>query len=397
MPTTYPLATLAPVVTATGVSAPTYADILASLKASAQLIFGTDVYLEPDSQDGQMLAVLAQGFYDCGQACIAVYNSFSPATAVGEGLSNVVKINHLQRLVPTHSQVNVNIGGVAGTTIVNGLVGDADNQQWALPASVTIPPSGTITVTATAVNLGALQAASGTVTKILTPTAGWQTVTNSSSASAGQPVESDAALRARQELSPAIYGVSSLTSVAAAIKALPGVVYGTVYENDTNSTDANGLPAHSIAVVVSGGDATAIAATIYAKKAPGVGTYGTTTVAIADVSGAMRDIHFTVPTEVPIKVALTVAAGTGYTSAIGAQIKAAVVAFINDLSIGEDLVVSRLYAPALLLSVAASETYKINSLQAALAPSGTLGISDIVIAFTAKATCQLSDVTITIA
>jgi len=394
MTTAYPLATLAPVVTATGVSTLIYSDILASLKASAQQIFGPDIYLEADSQEGQMLAIIAQAIYDCGQAAVAVYNSFSPATAVAEGLSNVVKINHIKRLVATHSQVNVTIGGQAGTLITNGIVGDVDGKRWLLPATVTIPPEGTIVSTATAELEGALTATVGAVSLILTPTAGWQTVTNSTAASPGQPIESDAELRARQTLSPSIYSTSPMEAIAASIKALPGVTYGTVYENDSNSTDANGLPAHSISVVVQGGVAADIAQTIYNKKAPGVGTFGSTSINITDISGAVRAINYYVPTEVPIKVTVHLVAGTNYTTIIASAIKTAVANFINALSIGEDLIVSRLYAPALLLSVQDSETYKINSLTAALYPSGTLAISDIVIAFTAKATCFPAYVTI---
>lgn len=393
---TYPLATLAPLVSETGIAAPSYADILASLQASFRLIYGADAYLEPDSQDGQLLAVFAQALHDSNQAVIAAYNSFSPQTAVGVGLSNVVKINHMARLVATKSQVNVTLTGQAGTTILNGIAGDADGQRWMLPVTVTIPPAGTLIVTAEAEFSGALAAPIGAVNLILTPTAGWQSVTNASAATPGQPVESDAELRARQEITPAINSYTVLSGLAASLKALPGVVYGTVYENDTSTTDGNGVPGHSVACVVKGGVAADIAATIYAKKGPGVGTHGTTTIVITDVSGAARDIKFFIPTEKPIKVTIALQAGTNYTSAIATRIKQTVVDFINGLEIGEDLVVNRLYGPALLLGAADSETYKITSVQAALAPGGTLGTTDVVMSFVEKATAVVSDITISL-
>lgn len=394
MPTTYPLSTLAPVITSTGISAPTYSDILASLKASFQLIYGSDAYLEADSQDGQLLAVFAQAIYDAGQACIAVYNSFSPQTAVGVGLSNVVKINHMQRNVASNSQVNVLLTGTVGTVINNGLVSDGVN-QWALPSSVTIPVGGSITVTATAVKQGAIVALAHTVTSIVTPVAGWFSVDNASGASLGQPIESDAELRTRQIGAPALNSQTTLVGLAASINAIPGVTYGTIYENDTGSTDSNGLPAHSIAVVVAGGDATVIAQTIYNKKGQGVGTYGSTSINITDVSGALKAIHFTVPTEAPLKVSIALTAHDGYTSTIGAAIQQAVANYINAMVIGEDLVVNRLFAPALLGSGSDSLTFTITSLQAGLV-SGSVGTSDIVIAFTSKATCLASNVTLTV-
>lgn len=392
---TFPLATLSATISEAGISAPSFADILGSLKVSFKGIYGDDAYLEADSQDGQFLAVIAQAIHDCNQATIAAYSSFSPQTAVGVGLSNVVKINHMARLIPTKSTVDVLLAGTPGTTITNGIVGDADGNRWFLPGTVTIPPAATITVTATAEFDGAISAPIGSVSKILTPTSGWQTVQNSTAAAPGLPVESDAQLRARQEITPALNAYTVLTGLVAAIKALPGVSYGTCYENDTDTTDSNGLPAHSIALVVKGGDANQIASTIYAKKAPGVNTYGTTTIAITDASGASQNIKFTVPTEKPCKVAISLQAGAGYDTAIASAIKASVAASINALTINEDLVVNRLYPAALLGGSPDSLTYKITSLQAGLV-SGSVGTTDVVIAFTEKATCLASDVTITV-
>ena len=391
---TYPLATLAPTITSSGITAPTYADVLASLKASAAIIFGSDIYLEADSQDGQMLAIFAQAIYDCGQATISVYNSFRPGGATGAGLSSIVKINHIARLVSTRSQVNVAIGGTVGTTITNGVVGDVDGNRWDLPVSVTIPSAGTITVTATAEIAGSLHAAVGAVTKILTPTAGWQTVTNAAAASPGQPVESDAELRARQEVSPAIYSVTPIAGLAAALNALSGVTYGAIYENDTGSTDANGVPAHTIAVVVKGGVAATIANTIYAKKAPGVGTYGSTTVSVTDASGGARNINFSVPTEKAIKVEVTVHALVNYNTAQTTAIKQAVADFINALAIGEDVLVTRLYAPVLVGTGVDQQTFNLIGVTAALSPSGALSASDVVMAFSEKATCLVADINI---
>lgn len=396
MPTSYPLPTLAAQVTATGVTAPSYEDVLASLKADFKLIFGEDSYLEADSQDGQLLAIFARALHDCNMAVIAAYNSFSPQTAVGVGLSNAVKINHMQRLVATKSQVNVTLVGQAGTTIVNGILGDDDGNRWMLPSAVTIPPAGTIIATAEAESAGAVVAPIGSVTRILTPTAGWQSATNATAASPGQPVESDAALRARQEITPALNAYTVLNGLAASLRALEGVVYVMVYENDTGTTDADGLPAHSIACVVKGGVAAEIAQTIYNKKGPGVSTYGSTTIAVNDLTGVARDINFTVPAEISIKVALSLSVGANYTTSIAARIKQAVADYINGMDVGEDLVVNRLYSPALLNGSIDAENYKITVLQAALAPAGTLATTDVVMAFTEKAVCDVADVTITI-
>jgi uncharacterized phage protein gp47/JayE len=392
----FPLSTLSFAITPAGPTAPTYSDILSSLKASAQNIFGADVYLEPDSQDGQLLAIFAQSIHDANQAGIAVYNSYSPATAVGVGLSNAVKINNIKRLVATNSEVNVTIGGNVGTTITSGVVGDGEGNRWLLPMTVIIPIAGDIIVTATAEQVGEVSAPPGSITRILTPTAGWQTVTNVSAATLGQPVESDAQLRARQEISPSIYSFTPLSALAGALNALPGVTYGMIYENDTATTDSNGVPAYSIAVVIKGGNVSDIAHTIYSKKAPGIPTYGTSTQAVVDIAGVSRDIHFSIPAEIAIKCEVTIHADTGYTSAIGVAIQQAVTDYINGLTIGADVIVTRLFDPALLRGDPRSLTYRLVSVTAAFSPAGTLGTTDLTIGLTEKATCLIAHVTLTI-
>lgn len=396
MPTTYPLSTLSATITSAGIYAPSYSDILSSLKASMGLIYGSDVYLEPDSQDGQALAIFASAINDANQMAIATFNSFSPATAQGVGLSNVVKINHIARTVATNSQVNLTIGGTAGTTILNGKAGDSLGNRWDLPSYVLIPPAGTVVVTAKSEALGAVPALVGTVTDILTPTAGWQSVTNASAASLGQPVEADATLRTRQVISPALNAYTVMDGLIASLLAIEGVVYVRAYENDTGTTDSNGLPAHSVGIVLQGGDADTIANTIYLKKGLGVATYGSTSINVPDVSGALRAIKFSVPVQVPIKVAVAITVGSNYTTAIGERVKQSIADYINGLPIGDDLVIVRMYVPAMLNGAADEGTYKLTALTAALSPGGTLATTDITINFDAKATCTVSDITITV-
>jgi uncharacterized phage protein gp47/JayE len=395
MTTTYPLPTLAATVGLTGITAPSFNDILLSLQATFQGIYGADAYIGADSQDGQLLGAVASAINDCNSMAVSIYNAFSPQTAVGVGLSSVVKINNITRNVATNSQVNLDIVGIVGTTIIGGQAGDANGNKWNLPASVVIPGSGTITVTATADQLGAINAPISSVNQILTPTAGWQTVNNTTTATPGQPVESDAQLRIRQQISQPLNSNTVLQSLAANLKAIPGVTYGTIYENDTGSVDTNSLPAHSISCVVKGGDAAVIASTIYTKKGNGVTTYGTSSQTIIDISGAVRTIYFSIPTEIPIRVNISISALTGYTSAIGVEIQNQITNFINAFVIGEDLVVNRIYQAALLNGDPLNLTFKITDLQAGPV-SGAVGTTDVTIAYTEKATCTPADVHITL-
>lgn len=390
----YPLTTLAAQVSPTGITAPAYSDILASLKASYQLIFGTDAYLEPDSQDGQLLAVFAQAIYDCNQTAIATYNQFSPSTSQGAGLSSVVKINGLARLIPTNSTVACEIIGVAGTQIINGVVQDVNGNQWSLPTT-TIPGGGSITVTATATELGAVTAASGSVT-IATPIFGWQSATFTSSATAGNPVESDATLRKRQAVSTSLPAQSIIGGIFGTISNIVGVTDLVIYENDTGTTDDNGIPPHSICVVVEGGDATAIATAIEEKKTPGTGTFGSTTEVIEDPVGLPVTINFQIPTQKTILVDIALTALDGYVSSTGLAIQNAVTAAINNLGINANhglLSLSWLYS--IIYSVQFSTTFNVTSLAIAISPDSPSS-ADLNIAFDEIPICANTDVTLTV-
>jgi len=398
MATQFPLPTIGPTITPAGITAPSYADIYQSLQASFRSIYGADVYIDPDSQDGQMLAIYAQGQYDANQICIAVFNSMSPAKAVGEQLSSNVKINGIARKAPTRSSVTLRIVGVVGTVIEDGVASDTLSQRWELPPSVLIPPAGEILVTAVAQTEGAVEAPPNTITRIATPTLGWQTVNNPGSAVPGLPVETDAELRLRQTRSTTKQAISALEAIEAALLDLDGVSRCRVYENDTNTTDSNGIPAHNISAVLEGGTPSEIAQTIKVKKTPGCGTYGTTTVPITDPLGDVMNINYYQAAPQRIVIEIEIDPKVGFITATEAQIKQAVADYINtQLNIGVKVDHGRLFLPAQLYGQGVEfQTFEVNSIALAIF-GGTPGPADVAIAFNQVAASDVDDITITVA
>ncbi|KAA8563196.1 hypothetical protein FX985_03264 [Pseudomonas extremaustralis] len=386
----------AAVITPTGITAPTYAEILAYLQAKYRSIYGDDVYLEPDSQDGQFLAVQALAISDANAAVIAAYLSFSPGTAQKAALSSNVKINGIARAVPTNSQADVICIGQAGTSITSGIAEDEAGYKWALPALVTIPPAGTITVTATCTTIGAVSAGIGQINKIVTATRGWQSVTNPSSASMGAPVETDPALRARQKTSTALPSRTVLEGTIGAVASVSGVTRYAAYDNDTSATDANGIPANHLAMVVEGGDVTAIASAIAAKKGPGGGTYGTTSATVLNVYGMPITINFFRPTYRTITGAMALKALAGYTAAIGAAAQQAVSDYVNQVAIGGGPSGTVEWADALTAanSVPGSSTFKLTALT--LSGPGGAGTPDVPLAFNQAALCTPASIVLTV-
>lgn len=386
---------IAPKITSAGISAPAMADILTYLQGVYQGIYGADVYLGNDSQDGQFLAAIASAINDCNAACVAVFNSFSPGDAVGEGLSRLVKINGLKRKSSSNSTADILVVGQAGTAIPAGIVGDGA-YQWALSANVTIPYSGSITVTATCTTAGAITSGAGAINQIITPVAGWQSASNPSAATPGDAVETDTILRARQANSTALPSLTVLAGIIGAVENIAGVTDVKAYENDTNTTDSNGIPGKKIALVVAGGDATAIASAIAAKKTPGGGTYGSTSVIINDVYGIPHPINFSRPTGVPITVAISIKALAGYTSAAGAAIVNDIIAYINNVGIGGGPSNSVEWDATLTAakSTGYGSTYKV--LSVSLSRASGAGAPDVPIAFNERASCTASNITLTV-
>lgn len=391
-----PLATLAAQVTSAGISAPTYNQILQSLQESFRAIYGSDAYLAPDSQDGQLLAILAQAISDSNQMAIKAYQSFSPSYAQGVGLSSVVKINNIRRQIPSHSTAVGTVVGVAGTTITNGVVEDSNGNLWDLPSPTVIPIGGSLSVTVTAQEPGEIPALAGTINKINTPTLGWQSFTSTSDATQGNPVESDAALRRRQSASVSLAGKTPIASVIGAVANVDGVTRSRVYENPTGAVDANGLPAHSISAVVEGGDVQDLVDAIGSKKTPGAATYGTTNGTYEDpYSGINYTINFFVLAPVAIEVAITGTAGDDYTSDLDDLIKAELTAYINSLGIGQGVQYLRLFGPAYLNGAAEGQSYEITAMTINITgnPPGT---ADLAVGFNEAALISESDITVTI-
>jgi uncharacterized phage protein gp47/JayE len=322
------------------------------------------------------------------QVAAAVYNSFSPITAQADALTRNVKINGIRRLSPSFSSVDLLIVGQAGSVITSGQAEDILGQKWNLPASVTIPIGGAITVSAIAAEFGEITASANTIQKIATPTIGWQTVTNPAAASKGDPVESDAQLRRRQSNSTMIPSQSVMEGIVGAVASVEGVARYRGYENYTATTNGDGIPSHSISVVVEGGNSTTIAETIANKKTVGTGTYGTTSVTVYDRYGVPNAIKFYRPTQATIGVEVSLTARAGYLSTTVPLIQAAIADYLQGLEIGDDIFVTKLYVPANLLNdPALMDTFNITQVRIKK-NAGALGTSNIVLAFNEIAVCN---------
>lgn len=388
---------LSATVTAEGIAAPDYQTILDTITSYFRQIYGNDAYLEPDSKDGQLVALVALAIHDANNTAIAVYRSFSPTTATSDALTSNVKINGITRRAATNSTVDLVLTGTPGTVITNGTVRDVNGIIWNMPYQVVIGTAGTAIATANSASAGAVAALPGTVTQINSPTRGWVSVNNLQAAAVGTAAETDSELRARQRQSVALPSLTPFEAVDGAIANIDGVTRHKLYENDTGETDRNGLPPHSIAAIVEGGDAATIADVIRGVKGQGTTPYGSTVISVPDLYGNPHQVGFSRPVNVPVFVKITIEPLTGYTSQIGDEIKSAVVAYINSLAIGASVLLSRVYSPANLgvVSGGNSRYYDITELLIGKSAAG-VSAANIDIAFDQSASCSASNINLVV-
>lgn len=334
-----------PYIDNTGMHIPTYSEIRDDLIQQMKSIFGEDIYIDEDSKDYQQISIFAKKIFDTNALGLLVYNNRTPNTAIGIGLDNLCALVGITRKPATYSTVQLTITGNAGTTITNGKATDG-TYTWNLPASVTIPDNGTIVVEATCDVSGSITAAANTINTIATPTFGWLSVTNTYVASAGVDVETDAELRGRYANATYQPSKTVFDGLLENIEALEGVTRSKIYENDTNEVDSNGLPAHSITAVVEGGEDKDIATAIYFKKTPGCYTNGTTSVDLMTLSGNEATIRFYRPTDVNVRVKISIKQLPGYNSTYADEIKEAVYNYLANLDIAETVYRSIIWSVA---------------------------------------------------
>lgn len=383
-------------VTENGIKAPSYAEILEYFQEKGKAIFGQDVDLDADTQDGQLIAIFAQAISDVNAQAIATYNQFNPNTAVGVGLDSAVKTNGIERHVATNSTVDLVLIGQAGTVIDNGIASDDAGTNWLLPEQVVIPVSGEITVTATAEEAGDIEASPNTITQIVTPTLGWQSVNNPNQAVVGVAVETDAQLRTRQARSTELASVSLWEGIVASLLNLEGVTRVSGVKNDEDEPSQDGIPGHTIAMIVDGGNVDEIGKTIFLKKGEGVGTYGTTNTTYIDSFGFPNVIRFSRPTIVNVYVTLTITPSSTYISTVADEIKQRIADYINGLAIGESVNIARVLSNAVKdCTTGVDDRFDVTAIVMGEA-SGSQTAASIPIEWNEAASCDVDQITVTL-
>ncbi len=358
-----------------GIHIPTYLDLMDKLIADYKNIFGEDVYLGEETPDYQLLSVFAKCWDDLQAIVVKTYNDRDPDLASGNSLDLLLPINGMSRRPATKSVATLTVTGDAGTVIIAGSKAiDKNGYVWSIIEDYTIPAGGSGSVDFECDTLGAISAAPGVINGIYTPVTGWSGVTNAAAAVLGDNIETDAEVRIRRNKSFSKEANGTVDAQISALINLDGVEFVSLVYNDGDTTDARGLPPHSLCAIVKGGTAAEIADNVLTVKAPGVQTYGNQTVNVTK-NGQTYSVKFSRPTERMVTVAVTVKKLTGYDGSRDLPIlKGAIASDINSLGVGTNWAVTKAYAdvyeafkdrtmPFVITSVSATNSHGSSSVE----------------------------------
>jgi uncharacterized phage protein gp47/JayE len=218
-----------------------------------------------------------------------------------KGLQSVVK--------PEGYTISVNESDV--TLVIED---DTVSRSGALVLSDNLTTSSvTVLADFATVDYGRLIFPNGTITVMVTNISGFNSVENLIIPTYGRLQETDVELRHSYIAKSAIRSTRMIDSICSQlINNVSNVDSATGYENDTDDTDSDGRPPHSVEIIVDGGDEKEIAAIILDKKAAGIQTFGDITVNVATEYGDSVPIKFNRPEYVYVWMKVTLDADSSY-------------------------------------------------------------------------------------
>lgn len=351
----------------TGYTPTTLSEYLALLRQVYIEAFGEDLSFDPDTPQAQITAAEALINTQLEEVFSDLTASLDIDQAQGVQLDNLASILSIIRKGAINANVNAEMTGVPLSVIPSGAQAKLDTGEiFELQSDVSLDGSGNGSGFFSAVDTGVIAVPSSSLNTIVTPQAGWETVTNSQPGATGQDVEKDFEFKRRYFLQLAINAITPIDAIIANVFALDGVTDVTGFENDEPTPqviEEVTIPPHSIAIVVSGGDDSEVASTIRTKKTLGTGTDGDITVPVpvylvnTNTLIQTLDVKFYRVQDVPTIISLDITTDSDFPPNGEQEIKDNLVSYFNGsdpftgdfeldgLMIAEDVVKTRLFTP----------------------------------------------------
>lgn len=286
--------------TRNGLTVKTANELEAELISGFKEIYGEEINLDSNTQDGQRIGLLVQMGIDLRELAKEIYNCGNPDYCRGPIQDVRYKLNNMTRKGGSFTIVPITIKAKSTITLdgldanyndVNATsygVSDNSGNQYFLIDTTTIQ-AGTHVLPFRAQKIGFIQPIIGTITNQITIKTEIESVINNSApTSYGINQETDENFALRRERSPENRSQNGIDAMRSQLLELEGVTEAFVYSHDfdkyPDTVDADGINPHYIWVIVEGGANSEIATVIYANVG-GAGMKGEIELLIPTTSG----------------------------------------------------------------------------------------------------------------
>lgn len=292
-------------ITDKGITLDDFNTIYLRLVEQFKQIYGSDVNLDSDTPDGQLLGLFAQELSNVHQAVGFIVQMLDPYQAQGQWLEQCALYAGVVRNNASYTYIDeVILAGIPKTVIpINTRLIDANKNHWIIIEQAQLNELGSARVTVRSWDIGNFTVKVGEQFTLSTIIIGIERITANTASYGGADQESDIQLLRRFMLSHGINNYNDKVGMTAALHNVVGVKKCVVYENITHQTDLRGIPSHSLNVVILGGDEREIATLIAKKKIGGSGLYGSVNTT-CHIRGVDRTIYFDRPTKKTITVSM---------------------------------------------------------------------------------------------
>lgn len=326
-----------------------YSEILADKLTKAREVFGVNIDTSETSFLGSMIRNAAWEDSELWEHLEKVYYSPFVNYSEGTGLDNIGMYLTITRRPATKSKGILKLTGTDGTLVpkgfkvstINGIVFET-LQDIIINGETFVSIESIIAGKKANVN-------ARTVTEIVNPLFGVDSVINVDEIEGGLDVESDDEFRTRYKESYSRVGGSTVPATTAALLDVDGVVDVDVRENVTME-ELDGIPPKSFECFVYGGDEDDIINAIYENKAAGIQAFGSIVKDVEDDKGRVHKIGYTRPSEMDIWVKLVITKDKDYKG--DEALKRTVINYIggydtddieySGLNLGQDVTYSKL-------------------------------------------------------
>lgn len=325
-----------------------YKEQLQKLFVSA---FGEQFKLDDTLPQGVLIQRLAELLYNADMDAVEVMSVLNINTTSGMWLDIIGGLRGIPRLGGSPQYATITIKSNSSQlpyTIPSGTIFSSGGNSF------TISESQIITVATKTIVVSNIESGNSSLTIGSKMTCDLTQITDIEvvGLADGQPDETDADYRARLNKT---YSVSNNTMRWVEMKiAESPLVRTTGFGYNDSSSTVNSRPPHTsewMAVPKEGVDnslfASTIAKIIVDNKVPSSQTYGNTSATVQDLYGSQKTVNFTIPQKVDIEISIAIETPTSTgvldLSSVTKQ-KEDIVAYINNLRIGEDIPMAKILA-----------------------------------------------------